>query len=528
MLLMSWQACEALVPVVIGAVIDHAITPHDTQAILSWIAVLAGVFLALSLSFRFGSRLSRQASEQAAHETRVRLVAAVLDPRTRPDPSRRTATVASVASSDADRVGALCATLPRTCGALVSVVVAAVALLRISAPLGLLVLIGCPPLLLAVHALGIPLDRRSGVEQANAAEAATIATDLVVGLRVLKGIGGEPAASERYRAASRRSLHATLRAARAESAYDAVTLLLTMCFLALVALVGGRFAAEGRIRVGDLVAAVGLAQFLLGPLSQLSSTGAILARARASGRRVAQVLAAPRHVGGSATLPPSTPGSFSVRFAGIELDAEAGELLGVAADAADAAALADVLTMAPFADADTVRVDGAAVRDLDPDAASRLLLVARHDAHLFASTVLDNVRGTAIDDAFAHAAIRASDTDQVADTLPDGLDTMLTERGRTLSGGQRQRVALARALAADPAVLVLHDPTTAVDAATEARVAAGLRELRAGRTTVVIATSPALLAACDRVLLVFEGQVRAEGSHAMLAAHARYRELVLV
>ncbi len=120
----------------------------------------------------------------------------------------------------------------------------------------------------------------------------------------------------------------------------------------------------------------------------------------------------------------------------------------------------------------------------------------------------------------------ASAADEVADTLPDG--AVLTERGRSLSGGQRQRVALARALAADPAVLVLHDPTTAVDAATEARIAGRLRAVRAGRTTVLVTTSPALLATTDRVVMLIHGTIAAQGTHTELVGSSlAYREAVL-
>ncbi|WP_229808315.1 ATP-binding cassette domain-containing protein, partial [Actinomadura livida] len=122
----------------------------------------------------------------------------------------------------------------------------------------------------------------------------------------------------------------------------------------------------------------------------------------------------------------------------------------------------------------------------------------------------------------------AAAADEVAANLPRGTATVLTERGRSLSGGQRQRVALARALAAAAPVLVLHDPTTAVDAFTEARIAAGVREARGGRTTIVVATSPALLAAADRVVFVDGGAVAAEGAHGDLVhEHPAYRATVL-
>jgi putative ABC transport system ATP-binding protein len=528
-LYMSWQACEALVPVAIGVIIDRAVERGSGTAILVSLGALAALFVALSLSFRFAFRLSTRAAQRSAHELRVAVADAVLDPRRPPTSGRHTGELLSIASSDADKIGRFTALLPRTCGAVVSVLVTAGALLRISLPLALLVLVCAPALLGAMQLLGAPLERRAAHEQAEAARAAGLATDFVAGLRVLKGIGAGPAAAARYRTASVGSLRATVRAAEAEAGYDAVTLLLTMAFLALVALAGGRLAAEGRISVGDLVAAVGLAQFLLGPLSQLASLGVAVARARASADRVAGVLGGASARTATAALPDG-PGAVTVSDGALRLAVRPGELLGVAAGHADADRLVRLLADAAYDTDGDVRVDGVAVHAVDPAQAHMALLVAQHDARLFAGTVAENVRAGLPPDAVAtavNAAIVAADVDQVIATLPDGADTMLSERGRSLSGGQRQRVLLARALTARPRVLVLHDPTTAVDSATEARIATGLRAQRAGHTTVIIASSPALLAICDRVVLLRDGRVAAEGTHATLVADAAYRDLVL-
>ena len=156
------------------------------------------------------------------------------------------------------------------------------------------------------------------------------------------------------------------------------------------------------------------------------------------------------------------------------------------------------------------------------------MLVGDHDAALFDGTVADNIAAGRADlpDLAAVAAVAAAD--EVITALPDGAASPVGERGRWLSGGQRQRVALARAVAADPEVLVLHDPTTAVDAATEHRIAARLRSARAGRSTVLVTTSPALLAACDRVVVIRDGAAAAGGTHAELAAtDDGYRAAVL-
>jgi len=526
-LYMSWQACEALVPVAIGVIIDRAVENGDGAAILVSLGALAALFVLLSLSFRFAFRLSTRAAQRSAHELRVSVADAVLDPRRAPTSGRHTGELLSIASSDADKVGRFSALLPRTCGAVVSVLVTAAALLRVSAPLGLLVLAGAPALLGAMQLLGAPLERRAGHEQSQAAHAAGLATDFVAGLRVLKGIGAAPAAANRYRAASAASLRATVRAAQAEAGYDAVTLLLTMAFLAAVALVGGRFAAEGRISIGDLVAAVGLAQFLLGPLAQLSSTGATVARARASARRVAGVLTATPRRESSETLPDG-PGVLTVTERELRLTVHPGEILGVVASHADADRLVRLLADAEYAPDGDVHVDGAAVHTLAPEVAREALLVARPDARLFGGSVAENVRAGLPDGAAERLepALAAADADQVIATLPDGVNTVLSERGNSLSGGQRQRLLLARALMADPRVLVLHDPTTAVDSATEARIAAGLRAQRTARTTLIVASSPALLAVCDRVVLLRDGRIAAEGEHSTLAGRLDYQDLV--
>jgi putative ABC transport system ATP-binding protein len=176
-------------------------------------------------------------------------------------------------------------------------------------------------------------------------------------------------------------------------------------------------------------------------------------------------------------------------------------------------------------DAGRYRVGEADATSLDPAALRRTVLVADHDADLFGPTVLDDVRASAAPSVDLDAVLAATGADEVLAALPSP-DASIGERGRSLSGGQRQRVALARAVAADRPVLVLHDPTTAVDSVTEAGIAHALRRLRDGRTTIVVTTSPALLAVCDRVVVLADGRVVEEGRHDQLLAEDGYRRLV--
>lgn len=514
------QGGEALVPVIIGVVIDRAITTGGTGVLLFWLAVLAADFAFLSFGYRFGARAAERAAEQAAHDLRVSLAKRVLDPQGGAEDGQRSGALTSVATGDARRVGAFIGALPFGLAALTGILVTAIALLLISVPLGLLVLLGTMPMLWFAQFVGRPLQRRSEAEQEKAAQASGVAADLVDGLRVLKGLGAEQVAVSRYRQISQESLHSTLRAAQAGAWHDGALLAFNGLFLAAIALLGGRLAADGKISIGDLVAAVGLAQFLLGPLSTCAWVNGELAQARASSTRVAAILSAPPAVqSGTGRL--SAPVRGQVRMRAIthgvlrdfDLDVAAGELLGVAVpDPVAATTLLDLLGRTVDPEAGSLQLDDVTFAELDLDTLRAAVLVDAHDSVLFEGTL-----GATADDVF-----------NVAETLPQGLDTVLAERGRSLSGGQRQRVALARALGVGPAVLVVHDPTTAVDTVTEAFVADQVRRIRAGRTTILVTTSPTLLAVADRVVMVEDGAIVAEGSHADLANTSQgYRAVVL-
>ncbi|MDX5567641.1 ABC transporter ATP-binding protein [Streptomyces sp. ID05-04B] len=540
---MGHQTGEALVPVLIGLAVDEGVVEGDVPGLLLWLGILAAVYVGLSVSFRGSARAGERASLTTAHRLRAELVARVLAPEGGAEEGRLPGELATIATEDAKRVGAVMMALIVAIASATGLAVGAAVLLGVSLPLGLLVLTGAPLLLWLAHLLSRPLERRSETEQEKAARASGVAADLVAGLRILKGIGAERTAASRYRRISRESLTATLRAARAEAWQNAVVTVLTGLFLALVALVGGRLAARGDIGVGELVSSVALALFLIGPLSEFSWVYAELAQGRASAGRIAGVLEAKR-----AVSPAPAPCRAPVPRAGdgpglplrvralahgplrdLHLDVRAGETVGVVTtDPADTSALLRCLGRRCDPEAGTVELDGTDLTAMDLTELRAALLVAEHDADLFEGTLLENVTAVAPPGAPVAAVLTSSATDEVVRTLPDGCDTPVTARGHSLSGGQRQRVALARALAADAPVLVLHEPTTAVDAVTEVRIAGGIREIRAGRTTVLVTNSAALLAVTDRVVLLDGGRIAANGGHEQLvSACAPYRTAVL-
>ena len=199
----------------------------------------------------------------------------------------------------------------------------------------------------------------------------------------------------------------------------------------------------------------------------------------------------------------------------------------VSALADESAAIADRL--GGFGGEDGVVLGDVRLSDLPVDVVRRRIVVSEADPVLFAGTLraeLDPWGRSGGDEAIL-AAASVANAEDILDALPAGLDSSVDERGRSFSGGQRQRLVLARSLLSDAEVLVLVEPTSAVDAHTEARIADRLRECRAGRTTVIVTTSPLVLDRADRVVLVDEGGVVAEGGHReLLRTRADYREIV--
>jgi ATP-binding cassette subfamily B protein len=175
-----------------------------------------------------------------------------------------------------------------------------------------------------------------------------------------------------------------------------------------------------------------------------------------------------------------------------------------------------------------VLVDGVDVRDVDPASLRGEVAVVSDDAFLFSASLGENIayaRPEASDEEIVAAAERAG-LGELLEELPDGLDTLVGERGLTLSGGQRQRVAIARALIAEPRILILDDATSSVDATTENQIKSALGEVMTGRTTFVIAHRLSTIALADEVVVLEDGEIVARGSHGeLLESSPLYREI---
>ncbi|MFD5557998.1 ABC transporter transmembrane domain-containing protein [Streptomyces sp. NPDC127068] len=510
------QVAEALVPVLIGVVIDRAIGRGDPHVLLGLLALLAGLFAVLILCWRTATRLTTEVYSSGEHDLRLMAAGRVLHSRGTAT-KRATGDVLTVATSDASNVSGVSWVLAEQGAALAGLLTATVALLLISWQLAVLVLVVAALQLLVLHLLSGPLERRVHVEQREAARAGTLATDFTRGLRVLKGFDAEPAAADRYREASRVSVRAALRRVGSLADLSAVNSAVSGAFLAALALAAGSMALDGTLTVGQLVTAVGLAQVVAGPMQTLGFLGAAVAAKRGSAHRLAELLAIPYRVpetgpGAPSTgtrdrtrdpgpRPPSATGSttaagtlFALHRGPSVITAERGELIGVRARDAWAADLADLIACRRAPAPGEYVLNGRDASTLTPDEVRRTVFAPPHDSVVFSGTVAENLAAATADPA----AIAASALDDVLTHLPAGTASDVGEQGRSLSGGQRQRLLLARALHQPQPVLVLHEPTTSVDSVTEDRIARALRG-HGDRAIVLVTTSPTLLEACDRV-----------------------------
>ncbi|WP_250291290.1 ABC transporter ATP-binding protein [Streptomyces atroolivaceus] len=528
-----YQAGETAFPIALGLIVEHTMRDRSLGSLGLSIAALAVIITTVSLSWRFGMRVLQKANTTEAHLWRVRVAACGLQPVAR-DVGLKSGEVLTIATEDADQTADIVEVVPLLISSLVAVVVASVALGLADLRLGLLVIAGTVAILTILSVMSGRIGESTREQQARVARAGAKVADLISGLRPLHGFGGNHAAFLSYRKVSADARRQAVTVARVNGVYAGTALALNAVLAVVVTLTAGWLAYGGHITIGELVMAVGLAQFIMEPLKMFSEMPKYVMMARASADRMALVLAAPPLTAQGRGRPAAGGGLDidSVRYGtlhGLKFQVRAGEFVAIAAYQPRAAAdLASVLgvNVPPHAYGGVVRVSGREIGELSVEALREHMLVNPYDGEIFAGSLRTNIDPSGTSRMVAEAVEASLLTDVVA-LHRAGLDHSVRDRGANLSGGQRQRLSLARALAADSDVLVLHDPTTAVDAVTEQLIARNVAKLRRGRTTVVLTSSPALLDAADRVLVLDDGAITAEGTHRdLLATDEAYRMAV--
>lgn len=479
-----WMCGLILPPYLVSRAIDDGLRAGDWSALLFWTGAILLVGVANAGVAWMRHRTMTLVRGDASYRTAQVVVRHVARLGSAFPRAMSAGELASVHATDIQRIARTLTASGPGVGAVVAYALTAVVLFGISPLLAVVVLLGVPVLALV---LGPLLSRLRGVETGYRERQGALTArtaDIVAGLRVLCGIGGKDVFARRYRAESAELRADGYRVGAVTSWVQAVGACLPGVFLAVVTWIAARSAATGAITVGELVAVYGYVAVLVIPVGFLIEGADDIARGLVAATRVVEVLRIEAPARSATTAP-------------LVLTPRPGELT--------------------------------AVVGAGPDLVERLGehgVVADDSAYLFPGPLHAVITPPGADPGRIGDAIAAASAEDVVDALPDGLGTVLGAEARSLSGGQRQRLRLARALLADPEVLVLVEPTSAVDAHTEAAIAAGVAAYRRGRTTVLLTASPLLLRHADRVCLVRDGRVVAEGRHADLLADPAYRAVV--
>jgi ATP-binding cassette, subfamily B, bacterial len=538
-----WQTGAVCAPLVVKYAIDHGIVPHDHEALLLWLLLLLGVGLleVCAGAFRHLYAIRNRANSDArvrdalfAHA--LRLDASYHD---RVGPGE----LLSRASSDSQHIARMMDAIGHTIGYALTVVAVATVMLILDPTLALVVLIPVPFVTVGAWLYSRKYDLGTRELQASWADASTLVEEGVSGIRVVKGLGAGDALSGRFASKSSEIMDRALRLARLDAVFIPVLETLPLLGIAAVLWIGGRSVIAGDLTVGSFVAFNAYVVMLVWPLRVLGQRVTTLQKALAAASRISEVLEAePRLAEPRAPLELQPQGDIrldGVRFGhegdhavldGLDLHVAPGESLAlVGATGSGKSTVAGLLARLYDPEDGRVLLDGHDLRELRLAEVRRAVALVFEETFLFSESVAENIR-VGRPDATDEDVRRAAELAGAAafiDDLPDGYETVLGERGFSLSGGQRQRIAIARAILADPAVLVLDDATSAVDATKEHEIRAALAEVMRGRTTLVIAHRPATIALADRVAVLEGGRIVEEGTHDELIARSpRYRALL--
>jgi ATP-binding cassette, subfamily B, bacterial len=540
-----WQVGAVSAPLLVKYAIDHGVLTRDRHTLYIWLASLLGVGL---LEMAAGAvRHLYAVRNRSRSDARVR--DAIFAHALRLDASYHDRVgpgeLMSRASSDSEHVARMMDAIGHTIGYVLTVFAVAIVLLVLDWKLALIVLAPLPVISLAAWAYSRRYHAQTERLQESWGRTATLAEETVVGIRVVKGLGaGRPLAAQ-FRERSETIVERALDIARLDAIFMPTLEFLPLLGLLAVLWFGGRRVVDGDLSLGSFVAFNAYVAMLVWPLRVLGQRVTTLQKAVGASARISEVLDAepqlrePRHpvklsgpIRGEVRLENVQFGHEGDRpvLEGLDLRVPAGQSLAlVGATGSGKSTVAGLLARLYDPDEGAVRLDGYDVRELRLADVRRSVALVFEETFLFTDTVRENIRfgrPEAGDEDVERAAALAGAAEFIAE-LPEGYETVLGERGFSLSGGQRQRITIARAILANPAVLVLDDATSAVDATKEHEIRAALATVMEGRTTLVIAHRPATIALADRVAVLEGGRIVEEGTHAeLLQRSVRYRTLL--
>ena len=424
-----------------------------------------------------------------------------------------------------------------------TVVIVTVVLFAYSWKLALVALAITPVIVLTAYRYSVVSQPVLRDVQQRLADVSIVAEESITGVHVVKSFSQEERRAEHFVDAADGVFARTLAANRQRAVYVPLLSFLPLVAQALVLLAAGRMVISGSLSLGTFFTFNLLLAMLVMPLRMLGMWIGQAQRAIAAGQRIFDILDEPEEVADLAAAQPLPPGPGHVVLEdvvfgyapgrpvldGVSLEIPAGRTVAlIGRTGSGKTTLAALVPRFYDVAAGRVLVDGLDVRALERRSLRREIGVISQDPFLFSASIRENI-ALGMPEAPQEAVEAAARTAQAHDfilELPHAYDTVVGERGITLSGGQRQRIAIARALLIDPRILVLDDATASVDATTEARIRAGLRELMRDRTTIIIAHRLSTVALADEIVVLDRGRVAARGTQTeLLAESAVFREI---
>jgi ABC-type multidrug transport system fused ATPase/permease subunit len=525
----GWMVSQALVWAAVGAAIDHGVERHSDAELFKWVGVVIGLGLFQAVCGALRHQLAVTNWMSATYRT-IQLIGRHIA-KTGPALTDEipAGDIVNTVAADAMRIGGSYDTFARFSGAIVAWLVVSFILLSTSVQLGLVVLLGVPILGSLTTPLMRPLHATQAAQREAAGRLASLGADTVAGLRILRGVGGEDVFFNNYQRQSQLVRVAGTRIASPQAGLESGQVLLPAILTGVVTFIGAHDVMNGSLEPGQLVAFFGYASFLTTPLRTAIEYVIMSTRAYVGAGRVLRIM----NIAPTVT-DPEHPNAWPARFETLEdrnsgVLVRRGQLVALVTDTPDEAALIVDRLGRFVADTNGVFLNGLPIDAFALNDLRTNVVVSEIEPRLFSGELRYELMPHGIvDDEQILAVLQATSSLDVLDALDDGLATVVEERGRGFSGGQRQRLSLARAILTNADVLLLVEPTSAVDTHTESRIAARLRDVRDGRTTLVATTSPLLLEKMDLVYVVENGRVLEHGAHDELAARsARYRQVVL-
>lgn len=537
LLLSIYHVAEAMIAVLLGWLAHSLIASDNVWHLVGGIAALGATLATVSVSWQTGFRMLQATSARNVCELRAGITSQVVSHGGHPDDSNSLPRqeLPTVVGEDVVQAVDIIEVVPVGVSALVGAIFCTIVLALIDLPLGVVVLVLSAVVLMVLHRLSQIIEQRAEKQQTLLARVTASMTDILQGLPVISGVAGAHPAYRGYARKSEEACADARKLAWVSGGYEAVAMGSNVLLLSAVGLYAGYRTISGDVTLGELVTVVALSQFIAEPMRQCSRMPRFIGLARASVRRLQRVAEAQPLRKGQG-VPLAQVGKPAIVVRGGDGEVEGSELAPVAfaegrltvvhcstawADAlVDALVAGESMELGPLTDSQpqSLRIRGRDICEISVDDVRSAVLAEPRKPALFGDTMGQAVlrssgEGRAKDAVDIFNALGLDELAPGAAHSAGVLDHELTEGARNLSGGQRQRLGLARALLAEPEMLVMVDPVSSVDSMTGMKVARAVRDIRRGRTTVVLCVGRAFRSVAEDVVDVkpLAGSLRTRG-----------------